>query len=184
MTTETPTVSGSASNIPLSLYHLLDPEVLANPYPLYRRLRMEDPVHWDPYLHAWIVTRYADVVTVLTSFSADRAPSPEYFDAVNVRDLTPIAKVMVKQMLFLDPPAHTRLRKLAAPAFMPSRVHGMREHIEAIATALTDDIVSRGTGRMDLLAEFAEPLPAIVTAEMLGIPAKDHVQLKQWSSAF
>ena len=169
---------------PLSLYHLLDPEVLANPYPLYRRLRMEDPVHWDPYLHAWIVTRYADVVTVLTSFSADRAPSPEYFDAVNVRDLTPIAKVMVKQMLFLDPPAHTRLRKLAAPAFMPSRVHGMREHIEAIATALTDDIVSRGTGRMDLLAEFAEPLPAIVTAEMLGIPAKDHVQLKQWSSAF
>ena len=47
---------------PLSLYHLLDPEVLADPYPLYRRLRDEDPVHWDPYLHAWVVTRYADVV--------------------------------------------------------------------------------------------------------------------------
>jgi pimeloyl-[acyl-carrier protein] synthase len=169
---------------PLSLYHLLDPEVLANPYPLYRRLRTEDPVHWDPYLHAWIVTRYADVVTVLTEFSADRAPTPEYFDALNVRDLTPIAKVMVRQMLFMDPPAHTRLRKLAAPAFMPSRVHGLREHIEAIATALTDDIVSRGTGRMDLLADFAEPLPAIVTAEMLGVPAKDHVLLKRWSSTF
>ena len=50
---------------PLSLYHLLDPEVLANPYPLYRRLREEAPVHWDPYLHAWVVTRYEDVVTVL-----------------------------------------------------------------------------------------------------------------------
>ena len=54
---------------PLSLYHLLDPEVLADPYPLYRRLREEDPVHWDPYLHAWVVTRYADVVTVLHQLS-------------------------------------------------------------------------------------------------------------------
>ena len=48
----------------LSLYHLLDPEVLANPYPLFRRLRTEDPVHWDPFLHTWVVTRYADVVEV------------------------------------------------------------------------------------------------------------------------
>ena len=55
---------------PLSLYHLLDPEVLANPYPLYRRLREEDPVHWDPYLHAWVVTRYADVVDVLHHYRA------------------------------------------------------------------------------------------------------------------
>lgn len=172
------------SNIPLSLYHLLDPEVLADPYPLYRRLRTEDPVHWDPYLHAWIVTRYADVVTVLTGYSADRAPSPEFFDALNVRELSPIAKVMAKQMLFLDPPAHTRLRKLAAPAFVPARVQGLRENIAAIATKLIDDIIARGTGRMDLLAEFAGPLPAIVTAGMLGVPAEDHVKLKQWSSTF
>ena len=54
----------------LSLYHLLDPEVLANPYPLYHQLRSEDPVHWDPYLHTWVVTRYEDVVTVYQQFSA------------------------------------------------------------------------------------------------------------------
>ena len=60
----------------LSLYHLLDPEVLANPYPLYKRLRDEDPVHWDPYLHAWVVTRYPDVVEVLLHFHADRTPTP------------------------------------------------------------------------------------------------------------
>ena len=60
----------------LSLFHLLDPEVLANPYPLYHRLRTEDPVHWDPYLHAWIVTRYADVIDVLHHYSADRTPTP------------------------------------------------------------------------------------------------------------
>src|SRR5271165_2064007 len=105
-----------ATTPPLSLYHLLDPEVLADPYPLYRRLRTEDPVHWDPYLHAWVVTRYEDVVTVLTQFSADRTPSPEFFEALGAPHVGPIAKVMVKQMLFLDPPAHTRLRKLAAPA--------------------------------------------------------------------
>ncbi len=170
--------------VPLSLYHLLDPDVLADPYPLYRRLRTEDPVHWDPYLHAWVVTRYADVITVLTRFSADRAPSPDFFEALGVPEVSPIAKVMVRQMLFLDAPAHTRLRKLAAPAFMPERVRALRDHIQEIATKLIDDILARGTGRMDLLAEFAAPLPAIVTAEMLGVPVEDHVKLKDWSATF
>ena len=70
-------------------------------------------MHWDPYLHAWIVTRYEDVITVLHRFSADRTPSPEYFEALGAPEVGPIAKVMVKQMLFMDAPAHTRLRKLA-----------------------------------------------------------------------
>jgi pimeloyl-[acyl-carrier protein] synthase len=170
--------------MPLSLYHLLDPAVLADPYPLYRRLRTEDPVHWDPYLHAWVVTRYEDVVTVLTRFSADRTPSPEFFDALGAPHVGPIAKVMVKQMLFLDPPAHARLRKLAAPAFMPARVRVLRDHIDKIATQLIDDVVARGTGHMELLSDFAEPLPAIVTAEMLGVPVEDHRELKDWSAAF
>ena len=170
--------------VPLSLVHLLDPDVLANPYPLYRRLREEAPVHWDPYLHAWVVTRYADVVTVLTRFSADRAPSPEFFQGLGASELGPIAKVMIKQMLFMDPPAHARLRKLAAPAFMPARVSALREHIQEIATKLIDTIVARGDGRMDLLAEFAAPLPAIVTAEMLGVPVEDHTKLKDWSATF
>ena len=94
----------------LSLYHLLDPEVLANPYPLYRRLRTEDPVHWDPYLHAWVVTRYADVVHVFQRFLADRTPTPERLATMGMGDLGPIAQVMVKQMLFLDPPQHDRVR--------------------------------------------------------------------------
>ena len=60
----------------LSLYQLLDPEVLANPYPLFHRLRTEDPVHWDPFLHTWVVTRYADVLEVLHTFSAERTHTP------------------------------------------------------------------------------------------------------------
>jgi cytochrome P450 len=166
----------------LSLYHLLDPDVLANPYPLYARLRNEDPVHWDPFLHAWIVTRYQDVVTVLHDFSADRTPNPEQLDAMGLSQMRPIAQVMVKQMLFMDAPMHTRLRTLAASAFSPARVALLREHIQDI----TNDLIGRfeKAGRTELISEFAEPLPAIVTAEMLGVPVEDHEQLKEWSAAF
>ncbi|HEX3997178.1 MAG TPA: cytochrome P450 [Pirellulales bacterium] len=177
-------MADTSAEAPLSLYHLLDPEVLADPYPLYRRLRSESPVHWDPYLHAWIVTRYADVITVLTRFSAERAPSPEYFEALGAPEVSPVARLMVKQMLFRDAPAHTRLRKLASGAFLPARVRVLRDHIQEIAAKLIDDIQSRGNGEFDLLADFAEPLPAIVTTEMLGVPVEDHGRLKTWSATF
>ena len=167
---------------PLSLYHLLDPEVLANPYPLYHRLRTEDPVHWDPFLHAWVVTRYADVVTVLHDFSADRTPTPEQLTAMGLSGLNPIARVMVKQMLFMDAPAHTRLRALASSAFAPSRVEVLRSHIQEIADRLLDAVQAQG--HMDIIADLAAPLPAIVTAEMLGVPVEDHNQLKAWSADF
>jgi pimeloyl-[acyl-carrier protein] synthase len=166
----------------LSLYQLLDPDVLANPYPLYRRLRSEDPVHWDPFLHAWIVTRYCDVVHVLHHFSANRTPTPEQLSELNLSALNPIAKVMVRQMLFLDPPDHTRLRALASAAFTPRRVEQLRSHIQDVMNTLLDTVVDKGC--MDVIEDFASPAPAIVTAEMLGVPARDHVQLKTWSQDF
>jgi len=166
----------------LSLYHLLDPEVLANPYPLYHRLRNEDPVHWDPFLHAWVVTRYADVIHVLHHFSANRTPTPEQLSTMGLAAMNPIAQVMVRQMLFLDPPNHTRLRALASAAFTVRRVERMRSHIQEIMDHLLDAVVSRG--RMDLIADFASPAPAIVTAELLGVPVADHQQLKEWSADF
>jgi len=168
----------------LSLYHLLDPEVLANPYPLYHRLRTEAPVHWDPFLHAWVVTRYQDVVRVLHDFSADRTPTPEQLERINLSAISPIAAVMVKQMLFLDAPAHTRLRSLASSAFSPARVRVLRSHIQQIADTLIDAAMAAQPGQMDIIAEFAEPLPAIVTAEMLGVPIRDHRQLKDWTAVF
>nr|BBH95687.1 cytochrome P-450 like protein [Thermogemmatispora argillosa] len=167
---------------PLSLYHLLDPEVLANPYPLYHRLRREDPVHWDPFLHAWVVTRYADVITVFQRFSAQRTPTPEQLEAMGMQALTPLARVMVKQMLFLDPPAHTRVRSLAAKAFTPRRVAALREHIRDITNSLLDRVQAQG--HMDVIADLAYPLPAIVTAEMLGVPTEDWQQLTAWSADF
>jgi len=172
------------AGLELSLYHLLDPEVLANPYPLYRRLRTEDPVHWDPFLHAWVVTRYCDVVRVLHDFSADRTPTPDQLSKMQLSALSPIAAVMVKQMLFLDAPAHTRLRSLASSAFTPGRVNVLRSHIQQIADRLIDEAMDTKSGQMDVIADFAEPLPAIVTAEMLGVPTNDHRQLKNWTADF
>jgi len=166
----------------LSLYRLLDPEVLANPYPLYHRLRTEDPVHWDPFLHAWVVTRYEDVVRVLHHFSADRTPSPEQLTSMGLSALNPVAQLMVRQMLFLDAPAHTRLRGLASVAFTPSRVERLRAHIQEIVDGLLDRVES--AGQSDLIADLAEPMPAIVTAELMGVPVDDHKQLKSWSADF
>jgi pimeloyl-[acyl-carrier protein] synthase len=170
------------SDAPLSLYHLLDPAVLANPYPLFHRLRREDPVHWDPFLHAWIVTRYPDVLEVLHTYAAHRTPTPEQLSSIGLAQLAPLAQLMVKQMLFMDGAAHTRLRALASQAFTPARIEILRAHIQEIVDRLLDDAGSRGA--MDVIADFAEPLPAIVTAEMLGLPVEDRHRLKAWSANF
>jgi cytochrome P450 len=174
--------SGKKKEPPLSLYHLLDPEVLANPYPLYHRLRNENPVHWDPFLHAWVVTRYADVVTVFQKFSADRTPTPEQLTSMGLEALAPLATVMVKQMLFLDPPSHSRIRGLASRAFTPRRVEVLRGHIQDITQTLLDAVQDKG--EMDIIADLAYPLPAIVTAEMLGVPTSDWRLLTKWSADF
>jgi len=166
----------------LSLYRLLDPEVLADPYPLYRALMEKDRVQWDPFLHSWVVTGYAEVLHVLHKFSADRTPTPEQLKAMGLPQLEPIAAVMVKQMLFLDGATHARLRGLCSAAFTSRRVDGMREQIQDIADGLVDKVAA--SGRMDVIRDFAAPLPAIVTATLMGLPTADHAQLKSWSADF
>jgi cytochrome P450 len=167
---------------PLSLVRLLDPEVLADPYPLYRELREQSPVYWDPYLSAWVVTRYRDVLTVLQTFSADRTPTPEQLTAMGLDELNPVAQLMVKQMLFLDPPAHQRIRGLAARAFTPRRVEMLREHIHDITERLLGEVQPHGS--MDVIDDLGFPLPAIVAAELMGVPIEDRDQLKGWTADF
>ncbi len=162
----------------LSLLRLLDPDVIAEPYALYRALREYDPVHWDPYMHAWVVTSYPEVITVLTNYSADRAPAADYLEHLGLSFMKPFAEMMRQQMLFLDPPMHARLRGICSAAFTPRRVEAMRNVIESIANKLIDKVAS--AGRMDMLADFASPFPAIVTATMLGVPVEDHRQLGAW----
>lgn len=173
------TTEGTAE---LSLHRLMEPEVLANPYPLFHRLRSEDPVHWDPFLHCWVVTRYEDVQRVLHTFTAARTPTPEQLERMGLEQLAPLGRIMVRQMLFLDPPDHTRLRRLASTAFTPRRVEALRSHIQDIANRLVDKVMA--SGRMEVIADLAAPLPAIVTAELFGVPTEDHDMLKDWSADF
>jgi len=162
----------------LSLLRLLDPGVSNDPYVLYRALREHDPVHWDPYMHAWVVTSYTEVIHVLMNYSADRAPAAAYLDHLGLSFMKPFAEMMRKQMLFMDPPMHARLRGICSAAFTPRRVDSMRHVIENIANGLLDKVIA--SGKMDMLADFANPFPAIVTATMLGVPTKDHKQLSAW----
>jgi len=166
----------------ISLCRLMEPEIMASPYGLYRELRETDPVHWDPFLHSWIVTRYPDIVTVLTRLSADRTLNAKRLEDMGLAAMNPIIEVMAKQMLFRDPPYHTRLRTLCAAAFTPARVAVLKGHIQEIADSLIHRFIGRG--QADIVAELAEPMPAIVTAEMLGVPVRDYQKLKQWSIDF
>jgi cytochrome P450 len=166
----------------LSLYQLYNPAVLADPYPLYARLRTEDPVHWDPFLHAWVVTRYADVVTVLQSFSAKCAPAPQKLEPMGLSTLDRLGQIMVLQHLFMDPPDHTPLRAVCAQAFTPHRVERLRARIQQIVDTLLEPHLA--LGQIELMADLANPLPAIVSAEILGLPPSDHQQLKAWSADF
>jgi pimeloyl-[acyl-carrier protein] synthase len=167
-----------ANDANLSLLRLLNPEVLADPYALYRALREHDPVHWDPYMHAWVVTGYPEAITVLKNYSADRTPPPAYLEQLGLSFMKPFAEVMLQQMMFMDGAMHSRLRNICAAAFTPRRVEELRTVIECIADELIDKVIA--SGRMNIIADFANPLPAIVTAKLLGVPIEDHEQLHAW----
>src|SRR5262249_45908660 len=143
----------------LSLYHLLDPEVLANPYPLYHRLRTEDPVHWDPYLHAWIVTRYADVVQVLHRFVADRTPTPAQLDAIGLSELGPVAQVMVRQMLFARWRWQRGQMATAVSAWWPTSFP-----VRPAARATHDPVALRDTAGLAAHVEWKNRSPAAACA--------------------
>ena len=164
----------------LSLLRTLNPEALADPHALYRALREYDPVHWDPYMHAWVVTSYPEVISVITNYSSDRTPPVDYLDRLGLSFMKPFSEMMQRQMLFMDAPQHSRLRDLCSVAFTPRKVEELRRVIRSIADELIDKVVT--CGRLDLIADFAAPLPAIMTAKLMGVPEEDHRQLGVWAN--
>jgi pimeloyl-[acyl-carrier protein] synthase len=172
------TAAEKVNDANLSLLRLLKPEVVADPYIFYRVLREHSPVHWDPYMHAWVVTSYPEVVTVLTNYSADRTPAPAYLDRLGLSLMKPFAEVMLQQMMFMDGARHSVLRGICAAVFTPRKVQELRAVIESIADELINKVIA--SGRMDMIVDFANPLPAIVTAKLLGVPIEDHQQLHAW----
>src|SRR5580698_4661559 len=92
----------------LTLLRMLTPEVLADPHSLYRALRECDPVYWDPYMHAWVITSYPEVIRVVTDYSSNRTPPMDYLDRLGLSFMKPFAEMMLNQMLFMDAPMHSR----------------------------------------------------------------------------
>jgi pimeloyl-[acyl-carrier protein] synthase len=161
-----------------SLLRMLSPQILADPYALYRALRECEPVHWDPYMHAWVVTSYTEVLTVLISYLADRTPKMDQLNSLGLLAMRPFAEFLGLQMMFKDGAQHARLRSLCSAVFTPRRVEEMRVSITTIAAYLIDNVIASGS--IDLVADFANPYPAIVMAKMLGIPTEDHRRLQSW----
>ena len=155
-------------------YALFCEGLLADPYPLYHTLRAQEPVHWSERLSAWVLTRYDDTAAGHRepAFASARASlnmgplPPELREQV-----APLGEHVANWLGFTDPPKHTRLRKLVARSMTPKFIAGLGPRIEQII----DDLLSKVEGKpqMDLLRDFAYPLPATVGCELLGIPTGD-----------
>jgi len=154
-------------------FNPMDPEFIADPYPTYHRLRAEDPVHHSP-LGFWVLTRYEDVVAALRDPRLVKEPIAA-FVAARFGAAMP---AMGLSMLDRDPPDHTRLRGLVNKAFTPRVVEALRPHIQKIVDRLLARV--EGAGTMDLIEEFAYPLPVTVICQMLGVPVEDRERFKQW----
>jgi len=168
--------------------NIASPEFKANPHPFYARLRAEAPICRVtlPSLGnqpAWLITRYDDVTLALKDerFIKNKlnALTPE--QAVRQPWVPGMVKPLERTMLDLDEPDHTRLRALVHKAFTPRLIEQMRERIQALADDLLDAV--QGRGRMDLIHDYALPVPTTIIAEMLGVPVKDRQKFHRWSSA-
>ncbi|HMN26844.1 MAG TPA: cytochrome P450, partial [Caldilineaceae bacterium] len=167
----------------------LAPAVLADPYPFYASLRINDPIHWgapgEPgAAGCWYLTRYSDVVAALKEPRLGREIWRVRPDRVAVAsdEHTRLIHEMSKQwMLLRDPPAHTRLRSLVQRVFTPRQIERLTARMAAIVDALLAEVADRS--QMEVLHDFALPLPVTVIAELLGVPAADQGLFMPWSRA-
>ncbi|MEU2539340.1 cytochrome P450 [Streptomyces iakyrus] len=161
------------------------PAFLTDPYPVYAELRARGRVHWFEPTNQWLVPHHADVSALLRDrrlgrtyqhrFSHEEfgrtAPPPEHEPFHTLND---------HGMLDLEPPDHTRIRRLVSKAFTPRTVERLKPYVRGLADELVSALVANGGG--DLLKDVAEPLPVAVIAEMLGIPESDRAPLRPWSA--
>jgi cytochrome P450 len=148
------------------------PDFVNDPYPYYARLRADEPVYWSPTGDVWL-TRYADVQLALTDRRFGKS-APAYAARSSALGGEPVPP----SMLFQNPPDHTRLRALVTRAFTPRTVERLRPRIMAIA----EDLLERAGDEFDLVDAFAFPLPAMMIAELLGIPVEHHALFQKWTS--
>lgn len=168
-------------------YRPSDPAFIADPYPVFAELRERYPVVRDEATNQWVISRHEDVARLLrdrnlgrtyrhvaTDADFGRTPPPPWH--------APFHELNDAGMLDLEPPDHTRLRRLVSKAFTPRTVADMAPRIQAIVDGLVDRALD--AGEFDLIADIAEPLPVTVIAELLGIPEADRHLLRPWSNDY
>jgi hypothetical protein len=158
-----------------------DPAVVADPYPAFARAREAAPVQWHEGMGLWLAFTHAESNAVLRDrrlgrIWSDRQPA-ERFESFNL--------IHRNALLEMEPPEHTRLRRLISSAFARGHVERLRPWVEDLARRLVDELVERsgGTEPVDLLSGMAEQLPVAVIAELLGVPEADRPLLRPWSNA-
>lgn len=167
--------------------NLHDPAFRANPYPVYAHLRDQHPVVWDEGVMqggGWVATGYGACQSILRDSrfikEGDRLRPP----SVEPPPLSPARRALIENMrfsmLFRDPPDHTRLRALVSRAFTPRHLERLRPRIDAMANSLADAL--ENITQVDLIRDFAFPLPVTVIAELLGLPVEDRDRFRQWSA--
>lgn len=158
-------------------YDPFDPVIQDDPYPVYRMLRDDAPVFWAPASNTWVLSRHADVTGALLDHQRYSSINGVFPTPPDV----PFLESFLPMMIMMDPPRHDALRGLVSKAFTPRRIAALEAGIDALAVSLAQGLVSNA-GRGDFIEDFAGVLPAMVIADLLGVPRQDRQQFRQWSS--
>lgn len=166
----------------ITLHDITSQETKRNPYPFYAQLRSQEPLVYVEDLNSWVVTTYKDALFVLRDprFIKDYRKITQ---TNNEHDPYQKAAESMRTMLMVDPPDHTRLRSLVSKAFTPRMIEQLRPRIQQITDELLDAILNTQEGQIDLIPNFAYPLPITVISEMLGIPVADRQLFRTWTQA-
>lgn len=159
-----------------------DPRFLADPFPMFKRLRDESPIHWSDNLRAWVLTRYEDVREVMVGDNMTSDRMSPFFKRITGEErnkMRDLIHYLGQWAVFRDPPEHTHLRGLMNQPFTPRMVEKMRLSIEDLVAGMIDQVAD--TGKMDIIKDLAYPLPATVMMDLLGVPRSEIDSVKHWS---
>ena len=159
-----------------------DPAFLADPFPVFARMRDEDPCHWSPRLKSWVLTRYDDVKRACLGDEMSSNRLKPFFATLpseSAGRIESLVRYLSPWMVFRDPPDHTRLRRLASKVFTLKAMRAMRPNVEQITAHLLQEIGERD--EFDFIAGFAGPLPALVIMDLLGVPRTELARVKRLS---
>ena len=163
-------------------YDLFSPEAVANSYPLFKRMRSEDPVHYCESGGYWILTRYRDVEAALRDERVSSNRKSLFINnlgSLDVKEIQNFLALTSNMMVDTDPPEHTRLRKLANPGFTTRAIESWRSIIQNTTDRLLDNVQNHGG--MDVVSDLARPLPGIIITEIFGVPETERANLLGWA---